>query len=645
MSSIDKLQTRAFGGEDVATRPDAIDDQWWPSGPLLPGVKEMIVDLAARPPIANGLSIYFLLGGAGNGKSFAARAVAKRLRIDLASSSGKLARRKYERSLDGADIVILNDATIAESEHYGENAAIALATDIAGWFERARTRPVIAFCCVNRGIVVDEIRALEVGGHDSPEVARRVLQWIAGNRETISSPGEEALKDFRSPLGLGPHYRESASTIDQVDVRAFSLSVDATSVVSVAPNGGEGAARKLAGQISSLCWPDVEGRGGSCPLRANLANLSDARYLEGWGRILEGAEAASGHYFSYRDLWGIIALSVCGPRSPSGAVEASGVLGAIDELVARLDASSNVRERLQCLLDLSKHRLSCALFRAPVPRLGVDEMEFPPGTPFHAGLALVDPALWGASGYEKIESAMNSIALGEKPSLILKQMGLELNELWQPFDDLVEDAVLEFASSPGFPDSYRRGLVSWLSGYIMRLCSLGPTGIGNQREIEVLKECALACEAGPALPPASIDDGLRRLLFPEVSQATAGRVVTKALAPRSEPLGEQAGQVGAVLGEVTSVGTLSLRLRRRNDRVLLEVNQTGQERSVGELTVDLPLIRQALAWSHGRIGQTDASRFVEPRLERCRASSLAALPPSMRRLVAVTRSGQVELAT
>lgn len=643
MNAIERLQMRAFGGEDVAARPDADDDDWWPSGPFLPGVIELIVDLAQRPHASNGLNIYFLLGGAGNGKSFAARALAKRLGISLQGGDA-LARRSYERSVDGADVVIVNDATIANRAEYNEKQSIALAADISEWAQRSLEKPVVAFCCVNRGIIVDELRALETAQAGSSRVAERLLRWIAGGSSTIAEGSEQAPGDFRHPLSLGSHYQESSSTIDGVTVRAFALSVDSTSIVSEAKLGQEPAARKLMAGIVARCLPEAMERDPLCPIRANLVNLSAHPIVDCWSRILEGAEGASGRYFSYRDLWALIALTIVGPRVADPTSGSHGALGAVDALLHRLSIASTAAERLEALLGLSQHRLGCALYRAPVPREDGLRVDYPPGTPFHAGLVLVDPAVWGSDDMAGIESAMAEVALGGKPSEALLAQGHPVSNLWTAFDEALEQTLLETVSSPGCMDGHRRGLVSWYGAYLIRLASLSTGSIGNKRAIQVLEECGKACRSGPAQLPIAIASGLRKLLLPDHGSAGDHKVMMRAFSPRAEPLDGEGGDSLPTLAEVTDVGSLSMRLRHRNGRVVLECHIAGQEKTIGELTLDLALVREALAWSAGKPGQTDASLFIEPRLERCRASSLSAMPDSFRRLVSATTSGQVELS-
>jgi hypothetical protein len=62
------------------------------------------------------------------------------------------------------------------------------------------------------------------------------------------------------------------------------------------------------------------------------------------------------------------------------------------------------------------------------------------------------------------------------------------------------------------------------------------------------------------------------------------------------------------------------------------------------LILDFPLLREALSWQLAQIGQTEATSYVEPRLERCRSACLRQLPAAGRRLVAILNGKSQDLA-
>ena len=77
---------------------------------------------------------------------------------------------------------------------------------------------------------------------------------------------------------------------------------------------------------------------------------------------------------------------------------------------------------------------------------------------------------------------------------------------------------------------------------------------------------------------------------------------------------------------------------------MLECTLTGHSEVIGQLVLDFPLIREALACRGHRAGQTESTAHVEPRVERCRASSLSAVPADQRRLIVISGGSPVELS-
>ena len=131
-----------------------------------------------------GLHIVFLLGGAGNGKSFVARSLGKELGLS-APASDALAHRIYKTTKNGVHVELLNDATIAPREDYQSSQPVALASDIQRWWNESAVNPVAAFCCVNRGIVIDELRSLAEHNHGIEVLAHTVLAWLASPEQDV----------------------------------------------------------------------------------------------------------------------------------------------------------------------------------------------------------------------------------------------------------------------------------------------------------------------------------------------------------------------------------------------------------------------------------------------------------------------------
>lgn len=635
--SFQKLQKRAFGGEDVAARPGSEDDEWWPKGPLLPGVQELISDFVAGTESPEGLHLVFLLGGAGNGKSFAARLLGKELGLS-ASANDALAHRIYRAGRSGVRIELLNDATIAPSADYQSHQQVALACDIQRWWKESASGPVAAFCCVNRGIIIDELRSLSEHGHDIEVLARAVLAWLVSPEQDVVGQLGASLEDPK--LGLGDHYQELRFNLSGRTVRISAMSVDACSLMGV--DGRQSRAGTLFQQIVERCRDDAMARPEDCPIRANVQQWLPPNTILGWENILSHAEVASGRLHSYRDIWGLAALSILGSRF--AAIDGSrSLLGHVDLCLHVARNGASLKERLDALLELSHFRMHNALFRAPIPT-GDDALPFyPPTTPAHLGLSLVDPSAWEAKDSQAVEEAMQSIALGGMPSESLLKSGL-LDYAWCGFDKCLEQAIVEYVGSNDCPDNVRRRLVSWFGGYLTRLVGVSTGHLGNHVVVKLWEQCRDKCGNGIGQLPLEFEKAIRSLIFPQHDDAPQHSILVPAFAARVEPL--QASREGTTprLAEVIPHNFINLQVRQQGGRLVIECTFTGHAEVIGQLVLDFSLVREALACRGSRPGQTESTAHVEPRIERCRASSLSAVPDNQRRLVVISGGSTVELS-
>lgn len=634
-SCFHRLQKRAFGGEDVAARPGIEDDDWWPRAPLLPGVGELIRDFTGAGG-SEDLRIDFLLGGAGNGKSFAARLLGRELGLQC-HANDQLAYRKYKTQRDGRRVELLNDATIAPLQDYESRQGYALACDIQEWWESSAAEGVSAFCCVNRGIVIDELRSLAATGDEVGALPRAILAWLA----TPDCDVIEELGATRVPtrLNLGEHYRELHFRLDNRLVRVSALSVDACSLLE--HDGDRSRAGQLFQQVLASCRVEALSRPVDCPVRANVEQWLQKDAVLAWENAMEHAEIASGRLHSYRDVWGLAALSIVGPRfSPAGG--SMSFLDHVDACLGVARADDSPFKRLQAWLELSQFRVHNALFRAPVPTSREAIPRYPPTTPAHHGLALVDPSSWGFAKSKAVEEAMQDIALGGMPSKILLAKG-DLDGSWSVFDARLEESLVEYVGSDACPDVVRRRLVSWYGGYLMRLVGLSSGHLGNRATVIQWKQLRDIAAKGGAQLPLEFGKAIRSLIFPQHEDAPRDCILVPAFAARVEPL--QSKKEGAIprLLEVVPHGGINLHVRKRGSRLMLECMLTGEAEVIGQLVLDFQLIREALACREQRAGQTESSAHVEPRVERCRASSLARVPDSQRILGVMSAGKLMEL--
>src|SRR5690606_3810112 len=138
------------------------------------------------------------------------------------SSNDTLAHRIYKTTRNGVCIELLNDATIAARAEYDVHQSVALACDVQRWWDASASRPVAAFCCVNRGIIIDELHSLSESSSDVEDFARTVLEWLASPEfdvaKQLGGVPEGAKCDF------GDHYRECRFRLDGRFVRLSAIS-------------------------------------------------------------------------------------------------------------------------------------------------------------------------------------------------------------------------------------------------------------------------------------------------------------------------------------------------------------------------------------------------------------------------------------
>jgi hypothetical protein len=595
-----------------------------------------------------GLTIAFLVGGAGNGKSFAARKLANQLSIPTAETH-RLAKRSYTHKVRGTTVEILNDATIAPRAVYKERQGIALAADIARWVGGARRSPWAAFCCVNRGIVVDELRLLVESPADSKSqsVALSVLRWLANPQDPAvrsAFSGSQRDQTFISPPPAWSNtYNEVHLEVDGTTITLAALAVDAHSLFDRSGGYTTSTAEKLFQEVVSRCEAEIASRPTECPIRANLLQWTSTNGRKHWRRIFASAEVAAGRLYSYRDVWGIAALSILGPKLAEERAS-DHLLEYIDENLQLCNQLGNSRVKLGAILRLARFRTHEGIFRAPYLNESLQSTLFPPPTPVHLGLSRVDPSIWSSHNGVFVERALQSMGMQKRASSELTDVEDALAG-WSAFDQLVESAVLEFVAGDECSDNERRRIISWFGGYLTRHVGVATGSLGNAKVVSIWEQCFEASKAGPAPLPLELNESMRSLLFPPYQSASQGEIAVPALAARIEPISQIQEGGEPLLAELISHANVVLRVRRSGAKLLLETAVVGSDTSAGSLTLDFSLIREALACVGGIPGQTEGTGYIEPRIERARAASLQAMPFNTRRLVVMGSGSIEELAT
>jgi hypothetical protein len=262
--------------------------------------------------------------------------------------------------------------------------------------------------------------------------------------------------------------------------------------------------------------------------------------------------------------------------------------------------------------------------------------------PFYNGVSLLDPGTWGTANSKTVESAMQALAIGNLPSTQLLAAIPDMQKAWSPFDEQLESTIVEVVQSDSYSDAARRKLVSWLSSYLMRLTYFATGKLGNAEVVEAWEACAIASRTGTGPLPEPLKPRLVGLLFPH-DPGIGENLKVRAFAPRMEPV-VPSQEEGSFLVESHEFASVRFQIRKSASRLSLELLLAGGDEVVGDLIIDFPLLREALSWKPTQAGQTEATSFVEPRLERCRSACLRQLPAMDKRLVAILNGRAQELA-
>lgn len=674
--SLDTLLDRAFGGGDVAARPTVRADDFWPRGPGPYGVDRLIERLVG---IAEGAKVkrqshwLFLLGGAGNGKSEAARGLLRRLHPTAFDGEDEDARRTYTHKLsNGVQLVVLNDATIATRGEYPGGIRIALATDMASWLHAMNSGPSVVLACVNRGILIEELHALEKAPSTQLKSSQQVLRWLdAGVGLDAESAGPLELKTVPSLNKDATYYRSAKVKIGSHHLELHAVSVDVGSLLEPRPEdnaevpvdalpqiqvaeqlrcapaarlgsvGGGLAESLLRGRLASY----VEGRDEHCPLRANVEALLNDDIRASWLTCIRGAELASGRQFTYRDFWGIIALSCVGPRTFNEAEpdEAGGssVTRFIDQRLEAARGAADSFQRLEILGSLSRHRLHSALFQGTACPSLAGRQPLPPAFPTLLGFLRVDPADDVTIFSREVSDAVDSLAVGLLPSSYLLDKVPAVRPAWSAFDTWLEQAVVAAVRSTQATDRYRRSVVSWFAAYLLRLLGSCVGGLGHEDVLEAWYNC---WHRANETFPGDLDRGFRRIIAPAMrtQDYNSPYLAVPALGSRAEPYSDTEAAADSLVALIAA-DQLRLKPLRKLDRLWIELTSGGERGFAVHSPLDFVMLREAVALSNGLAGFTESSREAAPRMERARAALLAPLQGAAIRYATVIDSRVREL--
>ena len=609
--SVQDLWAFATGGSEVAARPS--DPPPGVEGPRPAGVAEASQWMRrALDDPGQGQRLLFLVGGPGGGKSHvAAEIVGGLVRSDRQGNA--LAYRSYTYECPaGRELVLVNDATIPS-----DNAALVgtLAADI----EALAGRHLVA--CVNRGVLVDELSREE-----GSSVGALVTAWLRTGAEGVDEATGVSLVAAGAPRD---YLRQATLRGPGWDALVFAVFVDVCSLFEELPlvtdDGDQMVGNKyevaefaagldrqgtaagqflrvVAGSLDATPWSE-EG-----PIGANLHSLGSTRVRDGVMSVLRAAEIHSAQRLSYRQLWGALARMVAGNLPEQ--INAEALEGWLAE--REPGPASSARSRFNALRNLGSLRLHEALFghegaaETKHPLVGITR-KVDPARDLRANAI---ESAWSLPLFE----AFSAAAVGASPlaGILLAPDAPVLAEYVASFDYRLDAAFV--AAMEDEPDvAWRTEATAWYGTYLTRLLGVAT---GHPAFVPDLRAWTKAWRLSNELP-TDLARSLEALVAPR-------RDPDDPQSPSLVPLytSRAMAMVGAPNQPTLAVSmpALSLGTRREGEDLFLRVMRGDEE--VGEMVLDLALVREALVVGDGWLGLTDVTESTVPRLERFRAVNL-----------------------
>ncbi|MBO1266633.1 hypothetical protein [Arthrobacter cavernae] len=560
-----------------------------------------------------------------------------------------LAHRIYDYEGTLSDVVVVNDATINLD---GSNRAPLMAdiNRVVGICMEGTVpfRPRNLMACVNRGVLVEEMSESRLRDSGDWTAGDVLVRWLYGSPLTDPAQSSWQLsgvagQDFVRSVRLS-YEGEHIANIVAVFVDECSLfeerpgiSIGADSRVSaeeyrIAPltqRPEMEASHTPAADLLVNVLKAVEDWGYDTaeqargvlvdPLAANLQSLRSPLVRSGLLTIARSAELMSATRMTYRELWGFLTRALVGdapsriPRERLGewvmANQPSG-LGAEDDF-ERMRILSGLRFN-QSIFGAGKRSIAPeGSMRDPVLKLLI------PADPVSDAVPGSNPDAPDQGWATRISDAFAVHASEGTPLQSLLDSALEdgpLHAVVTDFDWRLDESFGQLLQLQHLKDEKRLEAIGWYGAYLTRLYAVSHGISAFRREVDMLIR---TWAQSPHLPD-DLKSPLRTLIRPKRNPTESGSSLLPLFDSRTEPItGRTATPKLAVRVREPE---LSTDRKGQGEQVLLVIATDGT--TMSKVSLDFPLIREALACVDDHIGVTDLIDVTAPRLERVRASRL-----------------------
>jgi hypothetical protein len=632
-SRLNTLLKFGFGGSEVARDPQ--DDTDSPVNGPMPAGADVVVSwfVGAIETSEEKNVILFLVGAPGNGKSF----IAKRVReaVDPRPVGGnvrQLHSRIYRYPISRADrnLTVVNDASID-----GESGL--LTRDI----DDAILQNSHLMVNVNRGVLQEELSAPQTS------LGSQLVRWAAsdGSREFSLSDGFQV----EAERPTGPSAVRAMNLLEGTSgraVMAVALYLDAYSLFEIQPEvrvaddyrwpkqasryqiskiekrkTPEFTSRTPAGEFSKLVidWMSESLPSGSNPLDpfvANVQSLLSPEVQANLYTLVRCGEIAGAKRLSYRELWGLFDVLICGSYDSDG-----GRTTPYEWLDSHLTAVPDEAEQSEWLKQLGNCRLHQALFGSEIDetRSGVNPVNrlMSKVDPVHDTLLDAEPSM------ERVHSSFYGNEHGESIlEQLLRIVGDEspMHSVVTDFDREIDRRVSRLLKS----DNEARGrgperdaLLRWYGGYLTRLFALANGLSGFTQVISSwIESWNTAASSADAPLRGNLERGLRELIIPNFDGH--GYAYIPPFDARCEPI-----RVAPIAPRLALRLETQLRLKSyvSGERLIVRVlsDDVDSDKKRIEFEADFDLFREVLASSSKSTGFTESHARTTPRIERFRS--------------------------
>jgi hypothetical protein len=667
-----RLLQRCFGGQEVAIAPEDDIHPFWPTGPAAAGAMDVCDRLATHlheSPSEKMAEWVFLVGGAGNGKSFLANHVVTESKCRLDQADQEHHNRVYlYRSPKNRPFRVVNDATIPPDDHATQEYP-SLCSDLVEALKLGQD----VLVCVNRGILIGEQQELKESDSSSvlPRGIKSLINWLITTEITDSTGQEDGGDNIRlqmikdadgtaSAVHEGYYAVSELVSADTVVARVHLLNMDYASLFEPVPRlqqeddrsiqwdeesdvpqvaeydvlefGLDTEERRQSPAYQVLRdlierFNEIDVEADDDPILANLSMLRNEELCQGLVGIFRAAEIVSGQRFTYRELWGLICIAL------TGYVRDEFISFGDDHVSPERwyqeESAKQCDDELFFLISAAMQRTHMSLFGGEIPSLNqwTSLPRFEPIFPSASRwLKEVDPAIDTLRDWsEDVHQAMMSIRLSEnqKPSEYLFKRKPQLECAWHSFDTRLESAILDRIRDKNTKDRDRRMLQWWYGSYLFRIYALV---LGKPAFADTVSEWTKNWRAARRshLSSRRFSQGLATLLTGGYSDHSASdRIYLPLFSARTTPISPSSTATIAAEFPIRTFNDFVIKVRGDNLELFLRGLDDSQGDTGHGIIVDFSLCRDAICCSSGHFGFTDNSHRTAPRVERMRASLLS----------------------